>query len=205
MIVMLFANGLAAFAASHSTRRTHARSAHDTVRVSHLSPLDQFIKHALKAQRYVRYVDDFVLVHQSRAQLLAWHSQIERFLADTLRLKLKPGTKLKPLDVGIDFLGYIIKPTHRLVRRRVIHHAHQKLTAWAARHVAGGGITATPADHRAAAATLASYHGHMVHGRSWRLQQGIARRFPWTRQLRRSFDYRLEGKRITFTIKGNNP
>src|SRR6185312_2092301 len=35
----------------------------------YLDALDQFVKHQLKAKRYLRYVDDFVLVHRDRAQL----------------------------------------------------------------------------------------------------------------------------------------
>ena len=50
----------------------------------YLDRLDQFIKHELKASRYLRYVDDFVLVHRSREQLEQWCEEIERFLGSTL-------------------------------------------------------------------------------------------------------------------------
>ncbi|HLF10173.1 MAG TPA: reverse transcriptase domain-containing protein, partial [Gammaproteobacteria bacterium] len=70
----------------------------------YLSALDQFVKHTLKAKRYLRYVDDFVLVHESREQLASWQAQIEDFLRDRLRLKLKAEVKLRPLESGIDFL-----------------------------------------------------------------------------------------------------
>jgi RNA-directed DNA polymerase len=53
----------------------------------YLNDLDQFVKHTLKAKRYVRYVDDFVLVHHNKAQLEAWLEQIEQFLAQRLQLK----------------------------------------------------------------------------------------------------------------------
>src|SRR5262249_22057140 len=42
----------------------------------YLDALDQFAKHQLKAKRYVRYVDDFVLVHHDRAVLEAWLRRI---------------------------------------------------------------------------------------------------------------------------------
>ena len=38
----------------------------------YLDRLDQFIKHELKFQRYIRYVDDFVLVHHEWEQLAEW-------------------------------------------------------------------------------------------------------------------------------------
>lgn len=92
----------------------------------YLDALDQFVKHQLKAQRYLRYVDDFVLVHHDRDQLQAWLTQIERFLADKLRLQLKADIRLRPLTAGIDFLGYVVFPTHTRVRRRVISHANAR-------------------------------------------------------------------------------
>src|SRR3546814_5723711 len=44
----------------------------------YLDALDQFVKHTLKAKRYLRYVDDFVLFHHDREQLVRWQQQIGR-------------------------------------------------------------------------------------------------------------------------------
>lgn len=46
----------------------------------YLNALDQFVKHTLKVRHYVRYVDDFVLLGDSPAQLKHWQAQIEAFL-----------------------------------------------------------------------------------------------------------------------------
>lgn len=56
----------------------------------YLDELDQFVKHRLRARHYVRYVDDFVLLHESPQQLLAWRDAIERRLDERLRLELNP-------------------------------------------------------------------------------------------------------------------
>jgi hypothetical protein len=53
-----------------------------------INELDQFVKHQLKARQYLRYSDDFVLVHKDPAQLLAWREAIQAFLAERLRLSL---------------------------------------------------------------------------------------------------------------------
>ena len=45
----------------------------------YLNPLDYFIKHKLRAKYYIRYVDDFVILHQSREQLLSWGGGDKRF------------------------------------------------------------------------------------------------------------------------------
>lgn len=168
----------------------------------YLDRLDQFVKHSLKAKRYLRYVDDFVLVHHDRLQLEQWQTEIESFIATELKLRLKPDIRLRRLCDGIDFLGYIVRPSHTLVRRRVLAHAKQALAAWEEKHVRGQEISATPGELRTIKSTVASYTGHFRHADSYRLQCALRNRFPWLNSItrRRVFDYRLEGKRITLSI-----
>jgi RNA-directed DNA polymerase len=134
----------------------------------YLDALDQFVKHDLRAQRYVRYVDDFVIVHKSREQLQAWQAQIEAFLRQRLRLELKADIKLKSLSAGCDFLGYVIYPTHSVVRRRVIGHARQKLRA---------------ARGESLRSIWASYRGHFRHANSRRLLERFHSEFPYLREI----------------------
>lgn len=164
-------------------RRTHARSAHDTVRMRHLSALDQFIKHVLKVPRYLRYVDDFVLVHQDRAQLVAWQAQIEAFLQAELHLQLKDDVKLQPLTAGIDFLGYVIRPTHTTVRRRVVSHARESLSLFEQQNTSNGVLRIGRDQRRAVRATWASYQGHFQHANSHRLTANFYRRYPWLESM----------------------
>ena len=171
----------------------------------YLDALDHFAKHTLKAQRYLRYVDDFVLVHRDRAQLAAWQEQIERFLADRLQLSLKADIRLRPLTDGIDFLGYVVRPTHTLVRPRVVAHARAALAAWEQQHVDGRDIRATPEQLRQIQSTAASYAGHLRHANSHRLQTALRKRFPWLATAARPmrFHHRLEGRLITLKYRGN--
>jgi retron-type reverse transcriptase len=165
----------------------------------YLHELDAFVKHVLKARRYVRYVDDFVLVHESRDQLDLWRREIERFLASRLRLSLKPDIKLRPLTAGIDFLGYVVRPRGTLVRDRVVRHARAALRSWQQAHVGIAAIRATPAAYRRVASIWGSYRGHFLHARARRLQADFHRRFPWLAQVaerRLRFDYRAEGRVI---------
>ncbi len=145
----------------------------------YLDALDQFVKHRLKAGRYLRYVDDFVLVHHDREQLVQWQAQIERFLHDELRLALKDDIKLRPLTAGIDFLGYVIRPTHTTVRRRVVAHAREALSLFAQRNTADGVLTLRREQRQAIGAVWASYQGHFKHANSHRLIANFHRRYPW--------------------------
>ena len=170
----------------------------------YLDVLDQFVKHQLKAKRYLRYVDDFVLVHRDRAVLESWQREIEQFLAERLQLRLKADIRLRPLSSGIDFLGYIIFPTHTLVRRRVLQHARDAFRAWGQRHIRAGNAIGTPADIRQLRSQAASYDGHMQHANSHRLKQRLAQEFPWLESLTDHpirFHHRLEGRQLSIGVR----
>ncbi|HXD38848.1 MAG TPA: RNA-directed DNA polymerase, partial [Rhodanobacter sp.] len=169
----------------------------------YLDALDQFVKHTLKAKRYLRFVDDFVLVHRDRDVLAQWKAQIEQFLGGTLRLNLKTDVRLRPLSAGIDFLGYVVFPTHIRVRARVLRHANQRLRDWHQAYRAGTAFHATPEAFQQLGAIWASYQGHFAHADSWRLQQRFLQRRPWLSALtntRRRFHHHLSGRRITVRI-----
>jgi len=90
----------------------------------YLNELDQFTKHQLRARHYIRYVDDFVLLHESTEWLGQARQQIEPFLADNLGARLNPTkTILQPLSRGVDFVGQVIKPWRRTVRRKTLRVA----------------------------------------------------------------------------------
>lgn len=96
----------------------------------YLDVLDQFAKHQLRARYYVRYVDDFILLHESPQWLSEAHDQIEQLLGDALRLKLNhKKTVRQPIARGIDFVGHLIKPWRRLIRRRTVKDAFERIHA----------------------------------------------------------------------------
>ena len=53
----------------------------------YLNELDYFVKHKIKAKYYIRYVDDFIILHQSKEQLEEWKIKIDEFLQKELKLK----------------------------------------------------------------------------------------------------------------------
>ncbi len=167
----------------------------------YLDALDQFVKHDLKAKRYLRYVDDFVLFHHDREQLEQWRGQIEQFLANRLGLRLKDDQRLRRLTDGLDFLGYVIHPTHTLARRRAVSHLHQALAEWEGQHVHGHQLRGTPADFRVIAARLASFGGHLRHASCHRLMSRVHARFPWLRSAALPRRFRHWAERRTHSIQ----
>jgi hypothetical protein len=154
----------------------------------YLNELDHYVKHVLRCRDYLRYVDDFILLHPDPAVLLDWKAAIEDFLAERLALKLKPDYRLHPVANGADFLGYIVRPGYLLARRRVVGHLREALRDWAVRHglsdrAAPFRLTLEPADGERLRARLASYLGHLGHACHFRRLHALFREFPWLAQL----------------------
>jgi hypothetical protein len=149
----------------------------------YLNELDQFVKHTLKARHYVRYVDDFVLLHEDPAQLVAWRNAIEGFLAERLGLALKARTEPKPVAAGVDFLGYIVRPHYRLARRRAVRRFRRVLVAFERRQVRANALALPPLARDKLRAQVASYRAHLSHAASHRLWQRTVADFPWLAAL----------------------
>jgi len=84
----------------------------------YLSPLDHFIKRQLRCRAYLRYVDDFLLFSNCKKEIWTWKNAITDKLSG-LRLTLHDlSAYAKPVREGIPFLGFVIFPTHRRLKRR---------------------------------------------------------------------------------------
>ena len=93
----------------------------------YLNELDYYVKHILKVKYYIRYVDDFVILHKSRKRLKYFLKHINNFLP-YLKIKLHPEkTEIHALRNGINFLGYRIFYHYRLLRKRNIRYFMKKL------------------------------------------------------------------------------
>ena len=85
----------------------------------YLNELDYFVKHTLKAKHYIRYVDDFVILHKSKTQLKIWKVLVNDFLKEKLKLELHPDkSKVIFLSKGVDFVGFRNFYYFRLLRKR---------------------------------------------------------------------------------------
>ena len=94
----------------------------------YLNEFDQFVKHHLKIKNYVRYTDDFVIISDSKTFLENLIEPIRKFLHDGLALELHPRkVSIRKLHWGVDFLGYIVLPHHRLLRRKTKQRILRKL------------------------------------------------------------------------------
>jgi retron-type reverse transcriptase len=93
----------------------------------YLNELDYFIKHKIKVKYYLRYVDDFVILHRSKERLLLYKWLINNFLK-SIKLELHPEkSKVIPLHKGINLLGYRVFYHYKLLRKSNIRRMKKKL------------------------------------------------------------------------------
>jgi hypothetical protein len=104
---------------------------------AYLCAFDYFVKRELRAEGYVRYVDDFLLFGDDKATLQTWKEKILQRVSN-LRLTLHE-PQVFPVHTGIPFLGFRIYPTHRRLKQRRgiafqrrFRHLHKQ---WVARTV----------------------------------------------------------------------
>ena len=95
-----------------------------------LDALDQRCKHQLRARYYERYVDDFIMLHESPQWLNEAREDLEAWLPARLHLQINPSkTVLQPVHRGVDFVGHLIKPWRRITRPRTavsaLHRLHE--------------------------------------------------------------------------------
>jgi len=94
----------------------------------YLNELDYFVKHKLKAKYYIRYVDDFVILHKSKKQLVTWKEEINYFLKNNLKLELhKDKSTVFSLSRGVDFVGFRNFYHFKLLRKRNIRNIENKI------------------------------------------------------------------------------
>ena len=83
----------------------------------YMNEFDQFVKQELKVQYYIRYADDFIFLSHDKHYLQQLLSHIQEFLLDRLKLSLHPEKVfIKTLTSGVDFLGWVHFPNHRVLR-----------------------------------------------------------------------------------------
>ncbi len=83
----------------------------------YMNEFDQYIKHTLKIKYYIRYADDFVILSQDKNYLENMKIEISNFLNQKLKLQLHPNKVfIKTIYSGIDFLGFVHFPHHRVLR-----------------------------------------------------------------------------------------
>lgn len=124
----------------------------------YMNEFDQFAKHTLKAKYYIRYADDFVFLSHDQKWLENLIPAVDTFLENRLHLMLHPNkVSIGTLASGIDFLGWVHFPYHRVLRtttkKRMMKNIQETLSL----------------------PVLNSYFGLLQHGNAYKLRSSISR------------------------------
>ena len=94
----------------------------------YLDPLDQYIKRTLRVSHYVRYMDDFVIIHPSRTELQSIRKKIEQFGDEILKLKFHPNKViLGRVKDGIGFVGFRSLPNAIYIRGKSLRRFRKRM------------------------------------------------------------------------------
>jgi len=135
----------------------------------YLNELDYFIKHNLRIKYYIRYCDDFVILEKDKKLLETLYFQkIDNFLKEKLKLSLHPDKiNIKKYHQGIDFLGYVSFPYHKILRKntkkRMFKRIKQKISK-----LKQGDISEESFNQ-----TIQSYLGILKHCNGYKLKRKI--------------------------------
>jgi hypothetical protein len=140
----------------------------------YLNELDQFIKHKLRIKYYVRYCDDFVILSDNKYYLEKNISKINNFLKEKLKLQFHSDKIIiKKYHQGIDFLGYIIFPSYRLLRiktkKRMFRKIEHKI-----KELKQGKIS-----DESFSQTVQSYFGILKHCNSYKLKEELTNKLNY--------------------------
>lgn len=118
----------------------------------YMNEFDQYVKHVLKIKYYIRYADDFVLLSDDRNYLENILVKMKSFLQEKLKLEMHPKkVVIKTFASGIDFLGWINFPTHKVLRTSSKKRMFKKINE----------------------KNKSSYLGMLKHGNTWKLRQKL--------------------------------
>ena len=136
----------------------------------YMNEFDQFVKHNLKVRYYIRYADDFVFLssHKSKLEGMVRYppertedvssvrAGIVLFLRERLKLELHPDKVfIKTHDSGVDFLGWVHFPNHRVLRTSTKRRMFRRVREDSSKEVA------------------TSYVGFLKHGNTCKLQEQV--------------------------------
>jgi retron-type reverse transcriptase len=122
----------------------------------YMNDFDQFMKRELKVKYYLRYADDFAIFSEDKNYLENLLPKISDFLEQKLKLFLQPDKVfIKTIASGIDFLGWIHFPHHRVPRTSTKNRMFRNL------------------GQKQSRASIDSYVGLLKHGDTYNLQEKI--------------------------------
>ncbi|HEY8898882.1 MAG TPA: reverse transcriptase domain-containing protein [Chthoniobacterales bacterium] len=123
--------------------------------------LDRFLVHEAGVTTATRYMDDTVIFASSLDELHFLKGHIDRVVSDVMGLRFSKWS-IQPISRGVNFLGFRMWPTHRLLRRDSVKRAKRTLRILRAR-----------GDQAAIDRFLPAWRGHAGHANARNLFRSL--------------------------------
>lgn len=134
--------------------------------------LDQAIKRDFKIKRYVRYMDDMIMIFASRAEAVYWLGRLDK-LIQSYGFTFSAWS-IQPTYRGVNFVGYRIWSTHRMLRKDSIRRIRRRVKRIGQRYEAG------VLDEKKADAQINSWLAHAKHANTENLKKSIFKDCKYT-------------------------
>lgn len=96
----------------------------------YLNELDKYVKQELKVKYYIRYMDDIILLVETKEKCRYLKQQIYEFITKKLNLDFNEKSRYYPSNMGVNFCGYRIYETHKLLRERSKKKIKKNIKNW---------------------------------------------------------------------------
>ena len=151
----------------------------------YLDPLDRLVKEKLRIKHYTRYMDDMILVSNSKNVLNNALCEMRTLLTD-LHLEFNEKTQIFPICHGVEYLGWRFGLTETgAVTRRLKKHSKirwkHRLRKLQAEYAAGR----LPYDK--VKEIIHSYKNHMSYGNTWKIYGKVMNGFVLKRLTEGAF------------------
>jgi len=132
----------------------------------YFASFDHWIKEVKGVKYYFRYMDDIVIMHESKEYLHQLKKEIDEYFWQELKLTLKGNWQVFPTFIrGIDFVGYRVFLNYSLLRKSTCKQFKAKMVKVNCKRLNGQELTYSEW------CSINSYKGWLIHCDSYRLQE----------------------------------
>ena len=146
-----------------------------------MNELDHYVKEVLKIKYYVRFMDDFIMFVKTKEEAKKVFLDISKYVREVLHLELNNKSRYYPNKMGLDFCGFRIYGSYRLLRKRSIKKVKRKVKRWNVLYERG------LLDLDKTVLEWNSWLAHSSHGKCYKLQMDIYNKIIFKEYLKKPY------------------
>lgn len=139
----------------------------------YLNVLDHYVKENLHVKYYVRYMDDFAMILNTKEECKEVLKKVETFLYMKLNLELNSKTNYFKAKQGINFCGYKVFSNYILLKKDNKKKIYKRVKKW------NEAYNNKTLDLKETFAKLASWEGHAKNADTYNLIKKVRKKCDW--------------------------